>query len=207
MKVIGAGFGRTGTLSLKQALETLGFDKCYHMMEVGNHPTHRDLWSAAHRGEPVDWDALFEGYEATVDWPSCNLWEAQAAYYPDAKVILSLRDSAKWYESIMNTIYRVTAAGLANEDPARRAGAQWANTLIWEGIFDGRMDDREHVIGCFEAHNQYVIDTVPADRLLVYQPGDGWEPLCAFLQVDVPEQDYPRVNTTEDFQARMRPPS
>ncbi len=207
MKVIGAGFGRTGTLSLKHALEKLGFDKCYHMMEVGNHPEHRALWTAAHQGEAVDWDALFEGYEATVDWPSCNLWEDQAAHYPDAKVLLSLRDSGKWYESIMNTIYKVTADGLAHEDEMRRKGAEWAQSIIWDPIFDGRMEDRDHVIGCFEAHNQRVIDTVPAERLLVYQPGDGWEPLCEFLDVPVPAEDYPRVNTTEEFRARMRPPS
>lgn len=170
MKVIGAGFGRTGTLSLKHALETLGFDKCYHMMEVGNHPDHRAIWAAAHRGEAVDWDALFEGYEATVDWPSCNLWEAQAAHYPEAKVLLSLRDSDKWYDSIMNTIYKVTAEGLVHEDEMRRKGAEWAQSIIWDRIFDGRMEDRAHVISCFEKHNQHVIDTVPAERLLVYQP-------------------------------------
>lgn len=199
MKIIGAGFGRTGTLSLKFALEQLGFDKCYHMMELREHPDHSKLWRQAHRGEPVDWDALFEGYQATLDWPSCNLWKELADYYPDAKVLLTLRDSAKWYKSVMNTIYKFSAENQNSDKPAARANAQWANELVWDRLFDGRMDDEAHVRRVFENHNQTVQDAVPADRLLVYQPGDGWEPLCEFLGVPVPQQDYPHVNSTEEF--------
>jgi hypothetical protein len=202
LEVIGAGFGRTGTLSLKSALERLGFERCYHMAELGRNPSHAALWSQAHRGEAIDWDALFEGYRASVDWPSCNLWREQLAHFPDAKVLLSLRDSERWYESIMSTIYGFTAASLEAEDETARTRGRWAMEIVWDHVFDGRMDDREHVIGVFEAHNAAVIREVPAEKLLVYMPGDGWEPLCAFLGVDVPDVEYPRLNTTEQFRER-----
>ena len=112
LEVIGAGFGRTGTLSLKLALEQLGFAQCYHMFEVMNHPEHVPLWRAAHRGEPTDWEALFAGYRAAVDWPSCNFWREQLDTWPDAKVILTQRDPERWYTSVMNTIWQ--SAGLAS---------------------------------------------------------------------------------------------
>lgn len=203
MKIIGAGFGRTGTLSLKLALEQLGFDKCYHMMEVREHPEHTDVWRRAHRGEAVDWEALYTGYQATVDWPSCNLWQELAEHYPDAKVLLTQRDSAKWYASVMNTIYKFSTAGLDSDDPAARAGSEWAKEIIWDRVFDGRMDDEAYVRGVFERHNKAVQEAVPAERLLVYQPGDGWEPLCRFLDVPVPARDYPHVNSTQEFVERV----
>jgi hypothetical protein len=202
IRVIGAGFGRTGTLSLKLALEKLGFDRCYHMLEVQQNPSHAGLWSQAHAGESIDWDALFEGYQASVDWPSCNLWREQLEHFPAAKVLLSLRDSERWYDSVMNTIYKTTAAGFESHDAQHRARAQWAADLIWNRVFDGRMEDREHVIGVYERHNQDVIDSVAADRLLVFQASEGWEPLCKFLEVDRPDEDYPRVNTSEQFNER-----
>lgn len=199
LQVIGAGYGRTGTLSLKFALEQLGFDQCYHMMEVMKHPEHSQLWSAAHGSGDVDWDAFMSGYQASVDWPSCNLWRQQLAHWPEAKILLSLRDPDDWYDSVMATIYKSTVDGLAHEDPARRAHAQWVSSIIWDPIFNGRMDDRAHAIGCFNRHNETVQEEVPADKLLVYRPGDGWEPLCAFLGVDIPDTDYPRVNSRDDF--------
>ena len=203
IELIGAGFGRTGTLSLKLALERLGFGPCYHMHEVMAHPEHALRWSQAHAGEAVDWDALFEGYRATVDWPSCNWWREQLAHWPDAKVILTLRDSAAWYRSVMRTIHRVTVENLGSDDARVRASAAWADEIIWQRVFDGRMDDEAHVMGVFERHNAEVIEQVPAGRLLVTRPGDGWEPLCAFLGVPVPDEPYPHVNTTEAFGARL----
>lgn len=200
IKVIGAGFGRTGTLSLKAALEQLGFNKCYHMMEVTQNPPHREIWLAAHRGEVVDWDALFDGYAASVDWPSCNLWQEQLAHYPDAKVILSLRDPEAWYKSVMNTIYPSSKAAKESEDPAMQAHGQWAFEIVWDRVFDGRMDDKEHVINVFNNHNQSVIDQLHEDKLLVFDAKMGWDPLCEFLEVPVPDTDYPRTNTTEQFQ-------
>lgn len=204
LRVIGAGFGRTGTLSLKFALEKLGFDKCYHMMEVGLNEGHHDLWLQAGQGLAVDWSALFADYQAAVDWPSSNFWEAQMAAFPDAKVILSVRDSDKWYDSVMNTIWQATQANAKSDRAEARAGAHLAYEVIWDAVFQRRMDDRAHVIACYEAHNQRVIEGVPRDRLLVYVPGDGWEPLCEFLETDVPGEPYPRVNTTEEFTERWR---
>ena len=120
LEVIGAGFGRTGTLSLKFALEKLGFSKCYHMTEVFGHPEHVPMWAAAHRGEPVDWEKLYDGYRATVDWPSRNLWETHAKLYPDAKVILTVRDPDAWHKSVMSTIYLASNGMRHADDPNLR---------------------------------------------------------------------------------------
>ncbi|MBT4162732.1 MAG: sulfotransferase family protein [Gammaproteobacteria bacterium] len=199
LEIVGAGFGRTGTLSLKQALEQLGFSKCYHMLEVNEKEGHRTEWAKAHRGEAIDWDTLYEGYKATVDWPSCNLWREQAIHFPDAKILLSQRDPESWYKSIMNTIYPTSKVALESDDPALQYFGRWAFELIWDGVFNGRLDDKDHVISIFNSHNQAVIDEVPADRLLVFEAKQGWEPLCDFLEVPVPDTDYPRTNTTEQF--------
>lgn len=202
LKVIGAGFGRTGTLSLKFALEQLGFDPCYHMMEVGKHPEHLEQWRAAGRGELPDWATLFGDYQASVDWPSCNWWAEQLEAFPQAKVILSSRDPEAWYRSVMSTIYPFSCAGRDSDDPARQAGARMAFEVIWDGVFDGRMDDKAHVLAVFERHNAAVRAQVPTGQLLEYQPGDGWEPLCDFLGCSVPEAPYPRTNSTEEFNSK-----
>jgi len=201
IKVIGAGFGRNGTLSLKHALERLGFGKCYHMFELDMEKDQDLAWRALARGEPVDFDRLLEGYQSTVDWPSCNFWREQLAWYPDAKVILSERDPERWYESVMNTIYPFSAAAREIEDPMVQRRVQMVFEVIWDGVFDGRMDDKDHVIGVYLAHNQAVKDEVPEEKLLVHQASDGWPPLCEFLGVAVPDEPYPRVNSTEEFKA------
>lgn len=202
IEVIGAGFGRTGTLSLKLALEQLGFDKCYHMFEVFQNPPHVEVWEQATQGEPVDWRALYEGYRATVDWPSCNFWEIQLREFPDAKVILSERDPDAWYDSVMNTIYPSSMKARESDDPMVRRCAEMAFELIWDGTFHGRVEDREHAIDVYEAHIDYVKAHAPRDRLLVFEAAQGWEPLCRFLGRPVPSEPYPRVNTTEEFRAR-----
>jgi hypothetical protein len=199
LKVIGAGFGRTGTMSLKNALEMLGFDKCYHMVEVMKSPSHTAFWTKAHAGEPIDWDELFSGYQASVDWPACNLWREQMEHFPDAKVILSKRDPDKWYDSVMNTIYKSTLIGRESGDEKTRQFGEWATEIIWKRIFNDNMEDRANVIDIYNRHNEEVIRSAPEERLLVFEPKDGWEPLCAFLEVDVPNEEYPRVNTTEEF--------
>ncbi len=204
LEVIGAGFGRTGTLSLKLALEKLGFGKCYHMLEVRENPEHVEVWQQATRGEPVDWRALYQGYRATVDWPSCNFWEIQLREFPDARVILSERDPKRWYESVMNTIYPSSMKARESNDPMIKSHAEMVFELIWEGTFHGRVENQEHAIDVYLAHNEYVKKQAPPDQLLVFQAADGWEPLCRFLEVPVPDEAYPRVNTTEEFQARVR---
>ena len=206
LKVIGAGFGRTGTLSLKLALEQLGFGPCYHMVEVNNHPEHMAQWRRAAAGEPVDWPALFENHQATVDWPSCNYWEAQLAAFPDAKVILSERDPEAWYTSVMNTIYPSSAKARKEAREASDATALERSAMlyevIWDGVFDGRMDDKAHVIGRYLAHNERVKRLLPSDRLLIFKAADGWPPLCEFLGCPQPDAPFPRVNSTAEFNAR-----
>ena len=205
LRVIGAGFGRTGTLSLKFALEKLGFDACYHMLEVVGKPDHAEVWSRAARGESNDWDAVFEGYQAAVDFPSSRFWPELSKFYPQAKIILSLRDSDSWYKSVMNTIYPASVKALEVTEPEKRMQTSMVYEVIWDGIFHGRIEDEAYAKSVFEARNQKVIDTVPEENLLVYRPGDGWQPLCTFLSLPVPDEDYPRVNSTKDFENRFPP--
>jgi hypothetical protein len=204
IEVIGAGFGRNGTLSLKYALEKLGFEKCYHMLELNQEKDEDLAWMALARGEPVDFDKLFEGYRASVDWPSCNFWREQMAWYPDAKVILSERDPDRWYASIMNTIYPFSVEARKMDDPLMQRRSKMVFELVWDGVFDGRMEDKDHVIGVYLAHNQAVKDEVPPEKLLVFESSQGWAPLCEFLDRPLPDEPYPKVNTTEDALAMIR---
>lgn len=202
LSIIGAGFGRTGTLSLKAALEMLGYGPCYHMIEVFAHPEHIELWNAAEAGE-FHWDEIFAGFHAAVDWPACGFWQPLLKHYPDAKVILTLRDPDRWYESALKTIYSVTHRQLsADALPIMQAQQAMTAKLIWEGTFGGRFADRDHAIAIFNAHNETVKATVPADRLLVFEARQGWEPLCAFLDCAIPDTPFPNVNSTEEFIAR-----
>lgn len=214
MKVIGAGFGRTGTLSIKAALEELGFGRCYHAGEVGKNPAHAKVWAAATLGKPVDWGKLFEGYQATVDWPACTHYKELMEAYPDAKVLLSVRDPARWYESVYETIYNMYKmkhvvnkdafvplnASLRVSDPATQVPGRVRYSPLWDGTFSGRFEDREFAIGVFNRHNEEVKRHVPPERLLVYEVKDGWEPLCEFLGVGLPEgKSFPRLNESVGF--------
>jgi hypothetical protein len=201
IEVIGAGFGRTGTMSLKLALERLGFAKCYHMSEVFQNPDHVAVWQQATRDEPVDWAALYQGYRASVDWPGCNFWEVQLKHYPAARVVLSERDPRRWYESVMSTIYPASLAARASDDPVIGRWADMAFELIWDGTFHGRIEDQEHAIDVYLAHNDYVRKQAPPGQLLVFEASEGWAPLCEFLGCPVPDEAYPRVNSTEEFLA------
>jgi hypothetical protein len=170
--------------------------------------SHAAEWRRAARGEAVDWDTLYAGYRATVDWPSASFWRELRAVYPEAKVILTLRDSQQWYTSVMNTIWKLSSNALsesqARKDDQAIERSMMGDEVIWQGVFGGRMDNKDHVIDCYERHNQEVIDTVPSDKLLVYRPGDGWEPLCLFLQKTVPDADFPNVNSTQEFSSIWR---
>lgn len=198
LKVIGAGFGRTGTMSLKVALETLGLGPCYHMYEVFGKSGHVAMWQAAAEGRPIDWDALFADYDAAVDWPTCRFYATLLNRYPEAKVLLTVRDPEKWYASAMNTIYYTSSA--RSGDPERQAHLDMINAVVWDGTFDGRFEDKTHAISVFERHNEEVKQRVPSERLLVYEVGQGWEPLCRFLDVPVPvDTPFPRLNDTVSF--------
>jgi hypothetical protein len=216
VKVIGAGFGRTGTMSLKVALETLGFGPCYHMIEVFEHPEHVEFWQGAWRGEPVDWDGFLGGYEATVDWPACTFYEELLQRHPDAKVLLSVRDPERWYESTRNTIYeisRITAGSRYSRALFSFIGlfvpgvfkiGRMGNEIIWHGTFDGKFEDKHHAIQVFNRHNEEVRRRVPPDRLLVYEVKEGWGPLCEFLGVEEPHKPFPRLNDAAEMRRRIR---
>lgn len=200
LDVVGAGFGRTGTMSLKLALEMLGFKKTYHMAELFQHPEHLPHWEEARRTGECDWDAVFRDYRAAVDWPACNYWQTLSEHYPRSKVILTLRDPDGWFRSIHNTIYPTSVAALKSDEPFQQRWAKWSNGLIWEDTFHGRVEEREHAIEIFNANTKAVTSTIAADRLLLYEAGDGWQPLCDLLDCEIPNQPYPKVNTTEEFQ-------
>jgi hypothetical protein len=198
LSVVGAGLGRTGTMSLKLALEQLGLGRCYPMMEVFKLPQAPGQWSNAADGKPVDWDVVFEGFGCAVDWPSAEFYKQLADYYPDSKVILTVRDPQSWYESTQATIF--------NFDNHEGAPSEWREMVdkVIVRKFDGDLHTRDHVIDVYNRHNDEVRRTIPAERLLEYTPGQGWEPLCAFLGLPVPEQPYPKVNTTEEFVGRIK---
>jgi len=193
LSVIGAGFGRTGTLSLKLALEQLGFGACYHMVEVFRNPKAPGYWEAAADGQPVDWDEVFADYGATVDWPSATFWRELAEAYPSAKVVLTLRDPEAWFASTQATIFK---RGWDDPtDPFQRMVSKVIGRL-----FDQRMHDKDHVIEVYNRHNATVQQVIPPERLLVYNLTEGWAPLCAFLGVAEPDTPMPKVNTSEDFE-------
>ena len=202
LSVIGAGLGRTGTLSLKHALERLGFGRCYHMYEVLGRPQDDPVWLAATRGEDVDWDALFEGFGAAVDWPVAAFWRELSEHYPDARFVLSIRDPRSWHESVMNTIYQAMSSPLERDDADARVHRAMTRELILERTFGGRLADPTHAIAVYERHNPAVMETLPAERLLVYETGAGWEPLCRFLGRPIPDEPYPHSNTRREFNER-----
>ena len=195
LRIIGAGLGRTGTLSLKLALEHIGFAPCYHMTEVlGEARQTLPLWTQVVRGAP-DWEAIFAGFTATVDYPGCTYWRELAAHYPKAKVILTTRDADAWFNSVSQTIFSPEqTAGLLNS-PAEEfmQGAVFSN-------FGDRIADRAFMVDYFNRWQADVIASLPPERLLVFTASDGWGPLCAFLGVPVPAEPYPSVNSREDMQ-------
>ncbi len=205
MKIIGAGFGRTGTLSIKYALEELGFNPCYHMRDVIAHPSHAALWEAVADGQPPQWDVLLGDYQAGVDAPVSLYYKQLMAQYPDAKVLLSVRDSERWYESVAESIYLLNDTPRWMEWLPRIGGfRRMTRKTIWEGFFQGRFEDRAFAIALFEQHNAEVIRSVPADKLLVFNVKEGWEPLCNFLNVPVPDKPFPHVNDRAEMQANIR---
>jgi hypothetical protein len=202
-------------MSLKVALEELGFGPCYHMTEVFANPEHVELWEAAARGEPLDWGEVFRDYRATVDWPGAAFYEELMERYPDAKVILTVRDSERWYESARNTIYGVQKTATSPlfslgtlfvpRMKRMRRAALMAAELAWDNMFDRRFEDRRHAMDVFERWNEEVKERVPPDKLLVYEAKEGWGPLCEFLGVEVPkDKPFPHLNDAEIFQRMIR---
>lgn len=198
LRVIGAGLGRTGTMSLKLALEKLLGEPCYHMLEVFPRPEHVAVWHAAIRGERVDWDALFDGFGAAVDWPACAFWRPLSERYPDAPILLSVRDAESWWTSADRTIFEgAFRRGDIGEDPWRSMALDLMRVTFTEDFLD-----EDAAKAAFDRWNDDVRRTAPPDRLVEWRGGDGWEPICAALGIPVPGEPFPHENTTEQFRQR-----
>tara|TARA_R110000787_G_scaffold3868_15_gene14921 strand:- start:10552 stop:11133 length:582 start_codon:yes stop_codon:yes gene_type:complete len=188
-------------MSLKLALEQLGQGRCHHMIEViENGAVQVPLWNDALAGNP-DFGAIYDGYNSAVDWPSAAFWKELAAAYPDAKIILSTRSAESWYDSISQTILATVWA--PEKWPAQAVDWFRMVTKVLERSF-GEAKDRDSLIAVFNAHEAAVKAAIPSERLLVHSAKDGWEPLCAFLGVPVPEGPYPRTNSKEEFFDHMK---
>lgn len=215
LKVIGAGFGRTGTMSVYTALNQLGFP-CYHMFEVlenEDNKSHLDFWrqvANGNAGEQHDWEQVFAKYTATVDNPACCVWKELLAAYPDAKVVLTLhpRGAEAWYESTIETIYftenRWQFKVLEWTTPFGRKFGRMSRKLIWQRSHKGTMEDRDKAIAHYHEHIENVKARVPEDRLLIFTVDQGWEPLCRFLDVPVPEEPFPNVNDRQQILETIR---
>ena len=202
LKVVGAGVGRTGTNSLKIALEQLLGGKCHHMFEVMADPaTQIPLWTAAIEGGPVDWSSMPPGYDAVVDWPAASMWPELTAANPDALVLLSVRDPEAWYRSASNSIFLMFDAA----PPELRPWLDTVRSLLTER-FSSRFDDPTAMMDAFERHNAAVRAGVAPDRLLEWTPTDGWDPICERLGLNVPSEPFPVTNTLDEFRTEFHLP-
>jgi hypothetical protein len=212
-KVIGAGFGRTGTTTLKYALEKLLGGRCYHMEEVFARPEHIAWWARKGRGEAAEWADVLEGYVAACDWPPAAYYKELAEHYPEAKVVLTVRDFDRWYDSASETIFSMYTLSqkppmlwMFKLVPKMREFPEMVANIVWgeRGTFGERFADREHARAVFDRHIEEVKRTIPAERLLVYSLSEGWEPLCRFLGVPVPAEPMPHRNERQEMIGRRR---
>jgi hypothetical protein len=201
LQVVGAGVGRTGTHSLKIALEQLLGGTCNHMIEVIARPDEVSMWTDAIDGKQIDWDALMQPYTAQVDWPGASFWPELSAANPDALVILSLRDPDDWYISCTNTIFEGVEMWVEQGDP-------WMAAMLrlFDQRFSDRLDDRNAMLAAFEKHNDAVRAGIPSERLLEWTAADGWEPICERLGLPVPAEPFPQTNTTVEFREMVGMP-
>lgn len=203
LKIIGASFGRTASLSLKKALEILGYTNCYHMSEVVTKPEHSELWLRAWKREFI-WDDIFDGYQAAVDWPVAAFWPQLMEAYPEAKIILSTREPEAWYESAKNTIFKSMDEGINSKNKEIRKRILMAKEIIVDGTFNGKLNDKKHCIKIYNENIARCKKEVDSDRLITFNPKDGWDSLCKQLACPIPNVDYPFINTTKEFEARWR---
>jgi hypothetical protein len=213
LKVIGAGWGRTGTESLKIALEQLGFDRCYHGFELFNDGARLKYWKQLHETGTTDFEALFKGYQAAVDFPSARYYRELMQQYPEAKIILTVREASGWYDSCAATIFK-------KPEPVKFALLKMLGKIstklayipriyyhiqdfLYKDTFHGKIENKEAMMLLYDQWNEEVKRTVPPERLLVYEVRQGWEPLCRFLGVPVPATPFPSTNSKENFQKRI----
>ena len=203
LRVVGAGLGRTGTTSLKRALERLLKSPCYHMFEASERPGDTTVWLAAVRGEAVDWAGLLADYTASVDWPACAFWRELSAANADALILLSMRDSAeKWWASMERTIVARLNMPVPPGEPAAALHRAMVVELL-DRRFTREWRDPDGAKSAYERHNEAVRRSAAPGHLLEWRPGDGWEPICSALGVGVPDEPFPHQNTTDNFRARM----
>ena len=199
LKIIGSGFGRTGTMTMKDALGVLGFGPTHHMTEIMAHPEQLAHWKAIFADEPVDWEAVYAGYVSQVDWPGASVWEQAMAAFPDAKVIHTERPEEDWWASFNGTIgkFFARAEGLELPPGFHDIFATMKNGFLASTFTD--FTDKEAAISAYRANNRKVRETVPAERLLVFNVAEGWAPLCSFLGVPVPDTEFPHHNVRVEF--------
>lgn len=203
LKVIGSGFGRTGTMSTKMALEQLGFGPCHHMVEVMQNPAQPAQWKAIAAGETVDWEDVFRGYHSQVDWPGAAVWHETVKAFPHAKVVHTERPEDEWWKSFSGTIAKFFAVAPTLSLPPHLADIFETMSGWFVKQTFGDMLDRDCAIAAYRANNRRVRETVPPDRLLVFNVAEGWGPLCAFLGVPVPDAVFPRSNPRDEFWAHF----
>jgi hypothetical protein len=201
LEVVGAGVGRTGTNSLKVALEQLLGEPCHHMYEIFVDPSQIPLWTDAIEGRPVDWSTMPMGYGALVDWPGASFWPELTEANPDALVLLSVRDPEDWYKSASNTIFQV----FDNAPPEMMPWIESMRQLLGER-FSNNLGDPGEMMTAFENHNDAVRRAIPAERLLEWSPGDGWDPICERLGLEVPDEPFPKTNDTNQWRANLGMP-
>ncbi|CAO3629773.1 unnamed protein product [Mucor hiemalis] len=203
IKVIGASLGRCGTDSMRVALDMLGY-KTHHGTCFLQDPnlSIKKFYEAALDQEHADWDYVYEGFDAAVDWMGSTCYKSLLSKYLDAKVLLTVRSADSWYKSVGNTMMKanVEFATIDPENPIYYF-YQLTRIVALDGYaFDPKkFADEEYVKKLFNAHIEEVKRVVPADQLLVLELGEGWDRLCHFLGKEVPDVPYPSVNSTAEF--------
>ena len=200
MVLVGAAFPRTGTMSVKNALEHLRVGRCYHMHEVFLNPEQIEIWDATSEGKMPDWRAFLTDYAVTLDSPACLYWRELADCFPSAKVLLLRRDPESWYESMLSTTYRVVMGTKGETEPA----LAMVRRVLFQDYFKGRFEDKKYAISKYRQYCEEVRENISEERLLDYEVSQGWGPLCEFLGYSVPDEPFPMKNTRERFQARNR---
>lgn len=215
LQIIGSGLARTGTMSLKQALEHLLDTPCFHVIELMKQPKRVSYLKERYKKGTTNWDAFYDGFGVAVDYPTCLYFEELLVKYPNAKVIHTIREPESWYESVYNTVYRGVPKGakdifrliktsLTSKDMRQLAPVfQHNEKIIWKEQFEGKFEDKSRAIEIFEAHTERVKQIVPSDKLLIFNVKEGWKPLCAFLNKEMPNSPFPRANARSEFNRKM----
>jgi len=216
LKIIGAGLPRTGTNSLKRSLEMLGISKCYHMKTLLTNPDQLHFWLELENTGSTDWDTLYNGFQGSVDFPCYPFYKEHLKRYPDAKVILTVRDFESWYKSVKSTIWTAGPQNLGEKlmmlgrmltNPRVKRVImciKFVKRMLWEKQFQGRFEDTVYAEEVFNRHTEEVKAHVPANQLLVYDVRDGWGPLCEFLEVTAPTEPLPHLNKKENFKTMLQ---